>query len=189
MAFPKETKLFGLTMADIRGTGKSEIILIDELNRLNLLSEDGKTVWRGRDRFGGTNNYYDTKRKIVPGFRQEEFQPWRVYIPGRILTKDLDGDGLPEVIVSKNDFGSGLAFERVRIIEKAEIHDLAWEDDYLATNWKTKEIRGYIADYQVKDVDNDGEDELVVAAIAPEEGAATLFSKNSKSNIYFFKLF
>ena len=189
MPFPKETRIFGLTLADIRGIGKPEIILFDEMERLNLLSEDGKTVWRG-SRFGGTNNFYDTKKKTVPGFRQDEYQPWRVYLPGRILIKDLDGDGLPEVIVNKNDYGSGMTFERVRIFEKAEIYDLIWEEDYLATNWKTREIKGYIADYQIKDVDNDGQDELVVAAIAPPEtGAAEFFSKNSKSNIYFFKLF
>lgn len=190
MPFPKETRIFGLTLADIRGTGKSEILLFDEMERLNLISEDGKTVWRARERFGGTNNFYDTQKKRIPGFRQDEYQPWRVYIPGRILIKDLDGDGLPEVIVNKNDYGSGVTFERVRIFEKGEIYDLIWEDDYLTTNWKTREIRGYIADYQIKDVDNDGEEELVVAAIAPPEtGAAELFSKDSKSNIYFFKIF
>ncbi len=188
MPFPKETKIFGLALADIRGKGKPEIILFDETERLNLLSEDGKTVWKGRDRFGGTNNFYDTKKKQDPGFRQDHLS-WRVYIPGRILIKDLDGDGLPEVIVNKNELASGITFDKIRVFEKGEIHDLIWDQDYLTTSWKTREIRGYIADYQIKDVDNDGEEELVVAAVAPEEGVTGFLSKTAKSNILFFKLF
>lgn len=188
MPFPKETKIFGLALADIRGKGNPELILLDETDRLNILSEDGKTVWNGRDRFGATNNFYDTRKKIDPDSRQSS-QAWRVFIPGRILIRDLDRDGLPEVIVSKNDRSSGLQFERVRSFEKGEIHDLIWDGDYLATDWKTKEIRGYVSDYQIKDVDNDGEEELVVAAIAPEKSATGFLSKTSRSNIFFFKLF
>ncbi len=189
MPFPKEAKIFGLALADIRGKGKPEVILLNETERLDLLSEDGKPVWKGRDRFGGTSNFYDTRKKIDTDWGAKDKISMRVYVPGRILTKDLDGDGLPEVIVNKNILSSGIAFDKVRVFEKGEIHDLVWEDDYLTTNWKTREIRGYIADYQIKDVDNDGEEELVVGAVAPAEGVTGFLSKESKSNIFFFKLF
>ena len=33
----------------------------------------------------------------------------------------------------------------------------------LVQNWKTKKIQGYVADYQFKDIDNDGENEVVLA--------------------------
>jgi hypothetical protein len=42
-------------------------------------------------------------------------------------------------------------------------------------------------------VANDGNEELVVAVVAPPdtegEGITTFFSKKSRSNIYFFKLY
>ena len=79
----------------------------------------------------------------------------------------------------------------MRTYEKGEIQGLVWEEDGLMANWRTREIKGYIADYQVKDVENDGNDELVVAVSAPmqtEEGAGIL-SRKSRSNIYFFKLY
>jgi hypothetical protein len=70
------------------------------------------------------------------------------------------------------------------------IYNLVWDETSLVTSWKTLEINGYITDYQVKDVDNDGEEELVIAVVLPpEEGVSGILSKKSRSNIHFFKIF
>jgi TolB-like protein len=190
MALPKETSIFSLAIGDIRGNGKPEIITLDNLDRLNILSEDGKSQWRSKDRFGGTNNSYDTKKKRRDYYLDDS--PWRVSIPGRVLLKDLNGDGTPQVVINKNEFGSGRVLERVRIYDKGEIHGLTWDQDELTTTWKTRQINGYIADYQVKDVDNDGNEELVVAVVGRTlagEGMSGAFSRKSTSSILFFKLF
>ena len=185
-----EMMVFGFTMGDVRRNGKNEIIILDLSNRLTIVSEDGKIQWKSRQSFGGTNNFYDTKKKTDTGWQPKDRPTSRVYIPGRILVRDLMGNGVPQVIVNKNEFSSRL-FERVRSYEKGEVYDLVWEDGALETHWKTREIDGYIADYQVKDVDNDGNEELALAVITPtyEEGVTGLFSRKLKSNIYFFKLF
>ena len=186
-----EMMIFGFTMADIRGKGKAEVIALDRFDRLNILSEDGKDNWKSGDSFGGTTNFYDTKKHADPAFRPSDAPPWRVFIPGRILVRDLNRDGIPQVIIKKCELSSGKLSDRVRTYEKGEIQGLVWEEDGLMANWKTREIKGYIADYQIKDVENDGNDELVVAVSAPiqsEEGAGIL-SRKSRSNIYFFKLY
>jgi hypothetical protein len=186
-----EMMIFGFTMADIRGKGKAEVIALDRFDRLNILSEDGKDNWKSGDSFGGTTNFYDTKKHAELAFRPGDAPPWRVFIPGRILVRDLNRDGIPQVIIKKCELSSGKLSDRVRTYEKGEIQGLVWEEDGLMANWKTREIKGYIADYQIKDVENDGNDELVVAVAAPiqsEEGAGIL-SPKSRSNIYFFKLY
>ncbi len=193
MAFPKGMRVFGFTTANLRDEGKPEILTIDSMDYLNILSENGRTLWRSRDRFGGTNIFYDTYSKTTdsqkPLLLQKDMGPYRVYIPSRILIRDLDGDGIPEVIVNKNEFLTGTFFERVRIYEKGEIHNLIWDGSGLTTSWKTREIQGYIADYQIGDVDNDGEEELIVAVTAREEEVSGLLSKQKRSNILFFKLY
>ncbi len=190
MPFPGDTKIFGVTMGDFRKSGTFDTILFDDSDRFRIFSPDGKFSWRSRERFGGTAIYYDTTKKKYDGYRPQDSPPYRVFIPGRILIRDLDGDGIPEIIVNRNEFLVGSLFGRTRIFEKGAIHDLIWTEDGLTANWKTREIKGYLSDYQIRDVDNDGEEELVVAAIAPiEQDIPGLFSKKSKSNIYFFKLY
>jgi len=198
MNFPTETTIFGLAMADIRGKGKPEIITIDNFNCLNISSEDGKNHWKSKDRFGGTNNFYETLRTTDIAFRPGgadrpgDAPTSLVSIPGRILVKDLFGDGIPQIIINKNEFLTGQLSERVKIYQKAQMQGLTWAEDDLATDWKTLEIKGYIADFQFKDVANDGNEELVVAVVAPtemDEGITGLFYSKPRSNIYFFKLY
>jgi hypothetical protein len=184
MDLPKEAKIFGLTVADIRSQGTSDCVILEDSERLNIISADGKFSWRSRALYGGTNNFYETKKKRDPAWGPQGGPDWRVYIPGRIIAKDLDGDGLKEVIINKNYRTSRLT-ERVRNFEMGEIYSLVWQDGYLDTHWKTREINGYIPDFQVKDVDNDGDEELVVAVV--DLGSIT--DRKITSNILFFKLF
>jgi hypothetical protein len=70
------------------------------------------------------------------------------------------------------------------------VHDLVWEEDGLQTYWKTRNIQGYISDFQVKDADNDGTPDLLVAMQAPiDETVSGITSRKTRSNILFFKLF
>jgi TolB-like protein len=188
MPFPKGTKIFGLTVADIRGNGTPEILLIDgEPGPLRIVSQDGKELGKSSGYYGGTSNYYETLKKkgeTLETFYPLENRTWRVYIPPRILIKDLNGDGLNEVIINKNNV-SGVV-ERLRTIESGEIDCLAWEQNNFVPQWKTQEFKGNISDYQLKDVDNDGEEELVAAVITY---GGTVFNPKGTSNILFFKLF
>ncbi|HEX7400809.1 MAG TPA: hypothetical protein VF369_01400, partial [candidate division Zixibacteria bacterium] len=85
----------------------------------------------------------------------------------------------------RNSVSTLRLLERVRWFDRGGIHNLVWEENALTTNWKTREIEGYISDFQVKDADNDGEPELVVSVIDPG-GVST---RTGTSKIYFYKLF
>jgi hypothetical protein len=37
--------------------------------------------------------------------------------------------------------------------------------------WKTREISGYISDYALADIDNDGKDDLVISVVAQNDSA------------------
>jgi TolB-like protein len=187
MPFPKRTTIFGLAMGDVRSKGTPELIGIDRFERLRIMGKDKKSSWSSRDQYGGTINSYDNieKMKLWSLSKLPSTVNWRVFIPGRVLIKDLDGDGLNEVIVNKNISSTTDWVDKLRLFEKGEIYDLVWDDGTLVTNWKTKEINGYISDFQVKDIDNDGEEELVVATI--DLGSIT--DRKGESNILIFKLF
>jgi len=187
MDFPREAKVFGLTVADLRSQGVFDNVMLEDSERLNIVSADGKFSWRSKVLYGGTRNSYETKKKTDPswGLHRDGGGPdWRVYVPGRIIARDLDGDGLKELIINRNQRGSSLS-DRHRNYDSGEIYSLIWQESYLDTHWKTREINGYISDFQVKDVDNDGDEELVVAVI--DLGGA--LDRKVTSNVLFFKLF
>jgi hypothetical protein len=84
-------------------------------------------------------------------------------------------------------------FDRTKGYSKGEICDLVWEEGGLITNWKSREIKGYIADYQIRAVGKEGEEELVLAVVVPDESSqglsGLLSEKKYRSSILFFKLF
>jgi len=191
MPFPWGTKIFGLTMANIRNKETIDIVLLDDSDQLKIVSLDGKFSWTTGERFGQTENSYETKRKKDDMFGFGGLTATkRIFIHGRIIVKDLHGDGLNEVIVNKNSAEMKL-LEKGRSFTSGEFYGLVWDGKVLNIHWKTREINGYIADYQVKDIDNDGEEELVVAVVNSPGGEGTLgLGKDAvKSNILFLKLF
>jgi TolB-like protein len=190
MPFPRGTKIFSLAMGNVRSKESMDIVMLDDSDLLRILSPDGKMVWRSGRPFGETENSYETKKKIDEIYSKFGLSPTvRVYIHGRIIIKDLHGDGLNEVIVNKNKAEMKL-FEKAKTFTSGEVYSLVWDGKTLGTNWKTREIDGYIADYQIKDVDNDGEEELVVAIVdSPGGGGTWMGRKNINSHILFFKLF
>jgi hypothetical protein len=188
ISLPGGTNIFGLAMVNVRDKEAVDVLMLDDSDRLRMVSLDGKFTWKSGDQFGQTENSYDTKKKKdeLFGFGQIG-QTSRIYIHGRIIVKNLPGEGLSEVIINKNNVSSKLS-KKARGFDDGEVYSLVWNGNTFAINWKTKKIDGYISDYQVKDVDHDGEEELVVAIVdAPSSGA--LGGGNVKSNILFFKLF
>ena len=183
MPFPPDTKLFGLALIEAKTPGGLDTLIIDDFSKLRILGSKGNYVWSSSDHFGGTDNFYETKKKKIEAYNPADSPAFRVYIPGRILVRDLDGDGTNELIINKNTSNTA-AFERAKTFEKGEVFDMVWDENAFVKNWQTREISGYIADYQVRDVDNDGRDELVVAVVNP----SAAFERKRTSNILFFKL-
>ncbi len=185
MSFPKGTTIFGLALGNIRSKESLDLVVLDDSERLRIIGPDGRPLWSSRTKYGGTINFYDTKKKKVEGYRYNDAPDWRTYIPARILIKDLDGDGVNEVIVNKNESSTTRFLDRIRAFDSGEIYDLFWNDGTFDTNWKTKKIEGYISDFQVKDVFNDGEEELIVAVV--DLGGIT--TRKGTSQILFYKLY
>ncbi len=185
MAFPGGTKIFGLALVNVRDKETVDALMLDDSDRLRMVSSDGKFTWNSGERFGQTENSYETKKKKDDVFLGSAL---RVYIHGRIIRKDLPGGGLSEVIINKNNVATKLS-EKARTFTDGAVYSLVWNGKTFAINWKTRPIDGYISDYQVKDVDSDGEEELVVTIVdAPGSGMFT-GEGNIRSNILFFKLF
>jgi hypothetical protein len=84
------------------------------------------------------------------------------YLPLRLVTVNLERGSKHELLVNKNISVAAQFFQRFRYFPQGEIHSLFWDGVGLSLSWKTRRIKGTVADYGVADVDNDGKPDLFV---------------------------
>lgn len=143
--------LFDFSLVDLDGNGGLEVVAISQGDRLMVLTQSGKELWSSDDYFGGTTRFiggqsFDELNKDLEHGRNEGA---RLYIPARIVIRDMNNDGLPDVIVNKNLSSASRILSRVRSYPNGEIHALTWNGISLTELWRTRKIDGYIADYQL----------------------------------------
>jgi hypothetical protein len=176
MRIPQGLSVYGLTLDEI-GTGAEEkIIAMTEddylciyeqttkpLSKLNVFGGSKETLFESDDVFGGSNNSIDLSSMQTQS-ESEEGQN-RYYINPRILTYDTNKDKKRELIIVKNLSASAGILKNIKLFTSSEVYNLEWDGLGLIENWKTRKIAGYVADYQFKDIDNDGENEIVLALV------------------------
>ncbi len=174
MSIPEGLSVYGLTL-DTLGPGTSEkVIALDDTDYLTIYEKTTKPIskldvflgskekiWKSDDVFGGSNVSIVTGN-VSPDTNMLDS---RAFISLRILTNDLNKDGKREILIVKNLSASGRVLKNSRMFTASEIYDLEWDGLGMLENWKTRKINGYVADYQFKDIDNDGKNELVLALV------------------------
>ena len=114
--------------------------------------------WKSEEIYGGTKDFLRTHPSGLE--EPDQMLEQRFYLQNRILCRDQNKGS--EVIVLKNICSAGKLFARQRFYREGEVFSLVWDGLGLRENWRTKKIHGYSADFQIKDIDNDGREELVV---------------------------
>lgn len=188
MPIPEGISLYGLALDSIDGSERSRLIFLDEYDRirvyepsmkrfadLDILGGSDELLWKSDDYYGGSNNAFNRMSSLYEtqdsGQVMEDDRSTTDYVKLRILTYDLNGNGKNEVIVVKNISPTGRVFKNLLLFTASEIYDFEWDGLGLSENWKTKKIQGYVADYQIKDIDNDGENEIVLALVVSFGGS------------------
>jgi hypothetical protein len=140
------------------------------LSKIAIFGGSSELLWRSEDQFGGSNTYIEPMSRSGISDKSDDNDVTR-YINLRILTYDTNKDGKREVIVVKNLSSASRMFQRLKLFTSAEVYNLEWEGMGMVENWRTKKISGYVADYQFKDIDNDGENEVVLALVLSVGGS------------------
>jgi TolB-like protein len=182
MQIPEGLSVYGLTLDILGSSGTEKVIVLDQDDYLNIFEPTDKPLsriaifggskellWKSEDVFGGSNTYIDPMsegRKEV-----SENDNVTTYINLRIVTYDTNKDGKREIIIVKNISTAARTFQRLKLFTSAEVYNLEWDGMGMIENWRTKKISGYVADYQFKDIDNDGENEVVLALVLSSGGS------------------
>jgi TolB-like protein len=196
MRIPEGLSVYGLTLDRLGASGTEKIIALSAddylyvydqtdkpLSKVAVFGGSKELVYKSEDVFGGSNTYIDPLSGSSTMVTENEVEG--AYINLRILTYDTNRDGKREIIVVKNASPTARTFQRIKLFTSAEVYDLEWDGMGMVENWRTKKISGYVADYQFKDIDNDGENEVVLALCmttgASLKGRSVIVSYSLKS--------
>ncbi len=176
MKIPYGLSIYGLTIDDLGVGGKEKIFALDEYDYLYIIEKTtiplsrltsigftrDELIWRSDDVYGGSNNYFENLNNQNPDNTDSDKN---AFVNLRILTFDTNQDGKKEIIIVKNLSTVGRIFKKLKLFTSSEIYDLEWDGMGMAENWRTKKINGYVADYAIKDIDNDGKPEICLALV------------------------
>ena len=172
MKIPVGLSVYGLTIDNLGTGGGEKIIALDNYDYLTIYEPTDKPL-TNLQRLGGSperiyksDDYYGGSNTAIINDNLSPDDDNRVtFINSRILTLDTGKDGKKEIIVVKNLSSLGRVLKNIKAFTSSEIYDLEWDGLGFVENWKTRKISGYVADYQMKDIDNDGQKEIVLALV------------------------
>lgn len=150
LPIPKGINLFDFSFADLDADGQHEIVAISQGDKLMVLQQSGKALWVSGEYYGGTTRYLGgTNYEDMSAYDEHHVPDVRIYVPARIIIRDINKDGLPDVIVNKNLSTASRILSKMRSYPSGEVHALTWNGIALTELWRTRKIDGYIADYQL----------------------------------------
>jgi TolB-like protein len=180
LQIPEGLSVYSVSLINFTESGSDKILAIDDgdyisiyaktdkpLTKVNAFGGSPEYLYRSDEVFGGTNNLFDiTTKQTADGSVKKNY-----YINLRTFSFDTNKDGKKELIIVKNLSSSGRYFDNVKSFSSAEIYDLEWDGMGFVENWRTRKINGYVCDYQFKDIDNDGQKEVVLALVLSVGGS------------------
>jgi len=177
MKIPQGLPVYGTSIDAIEPGKPERVLVLDDFDylrvyektekllvKLNVFGGSSEFLFKSDETYGGSNTYIEIPKSGGTQFTTTEDQmPY--YINLRIVTYDTNKDGKKELILVKNLSATGTVMSRIKLFTSSEVYNLEWDGIGFLENWKTRKINGYVADYQVKDIDNDGQDDIVMALV------------------------
>lgn len=186
---PPSVYLFDFIRVDLDANGTIETVAIDRNERLLVYDSQNNLLWVSDEEFGGSRNYVGEAKGI--SVSKENRTRTVVFVPTKLLARDINGDGKPEIVIGQNKRVSYRFLENARSYEGGNVTCLAWKDSSMEELWRTNTIAGYIADYSFsiagegkKPQQADLQAQLYVGQVPADTFLGLLSAKESKLLVY-----
>jgi hypothetical protein len=108
----------------------------------------------------------------------------KLFLNAPILIADLSRDGRLEVIANKNVAGIfGRDLLNLNFFGKSELYSFTWNGITMVEDWHTPAFQGMTTAYELADLNNDGQEELVVVLVT-SPGTSIWSEGKSKVVVY-----
>lgn len=169
---PRNVSVFGFALGDALNSGRTAVAAFTKDDLIRIFDDTGEEQWTSADAYGGSMAYIDTRNASTGSIgAYKEFE--RNYLSPRLFIQDMDADGKNEVIAVNNKEAMGRLLSRIRVFKTGHIACMEWNELGMRLKWKTQDVPGYISDYAIADMDNDGKPELVFSVVSKTGTALT----------------
>ncbi|RUM38339.1 MAG: hypothetical protein DSY70_08010 [Desulfobulbus sp.] len=140
---PDGFNLFDFIRLDLNQDGNMEIAGLRQNDQLVILDQEGNRVWESDVAYGASKTFLGDVTRDRAGDRT------LLYMHSRLIARDINGDGRPEIIIGQNRASTINYFKQLRFFKGTSIKALQWNGSGFTTLWETPLSRRYTVDYQL----------------------------------------
>ena len=161
------------------GKGEGDkCVILTENERLRVHTERGARLAETDETYSGSAKGMP-EEPGMPGLGKDRVQLKNMYfVPLRMYAVNFDRDDNWELLVNRPISTASQFFDRYRFFPQGEIHAMYWDGVGLNLQWKTRRIKGSVADFTVGDFNNDGTTDIVLC-VNTHPGALGLESRKT----------
>lgn len=171
---PGRMSIFGLALADVNADGVEESLWYDRDDRVQLF-RNKTLVWRSRS--------YEPYRMNLIRKGEEEDDSVDRKIRGRIELTKINADNAMRLILI-NNLRSFRVLQGLPIYNDSRFLIFRWDGEKFVEEFTSQEFDGYITDYVVADIEQDGQQEIVLGMVLKGDN----FFKTPQSQIVVYEL-
>jgi TolB-like protein len=178
---PRGTSVLSLDRGPVREDSGVEFLSINKHHRLVLINDAGSMEWESTEKYGKTNNYwlYGVQASDAT-FRERD------YLNPRIKFHPVGEDQKEKVFLISNEEVGGGTLGRIKRFKEGRVEIMSWNGIALAPVFQTVPLQGWVSDFDIADIDNDGIEELVISVVTRSKIA--ILAGDKTSNIISYKL-
>jgi hypothetical protein len=149
LTFPPGFNIYDFITVDLNLDGALEFVGLTRGNKLTVIDNSGRTLWKGEKDYGASKEIIGTLASTLDGDRNPSNNLEPIYLHSRIIAQDLNGDGTPEIILGRNRLAAITFLKRLRSFEGSSVSALSWTNGIMKTIWETPRLSGYTVDFQL----------------------------------------
>lgn len=184
ISLPRNSNVLTFGLINLSGRTDTSLVTLDDSGNMKITTMSGKTIMEGVESYSGSSFFINNPGASSEYPMDRGNSGKKYFLPPRVLIADSDGDGNSEIILAQvpPSFMSSV-FSQTRTHKPGKIKALSFSRMSQRENWSTSILAGFPVDYQIKDYNNDGKKELIIA-VQVKTGGFTFRKPNAKIIAY-----